>query len=332
MIDNSLVVLETENLFLKKIIKTDFRLFCGLHQNPIVMRYFEGGQKTMDEARTRLNDIIKHQNKYGFSYYNVFLKEANEYIGQTGLYYNSDMSVNLCYAFLEKFQGKGYATEAIIAVLKQGFDIFKFPIICAMSAVENHKSRHLLEKLGAKFSREGVLISGMRVIRYLIKKDEFYEAISKLKTYTYKQAVGCMLINKDKQIYMFERADFPDSWQCPEGGIEKNESELDAAFREIYEEIGIDKEKLKLIKISHNVFRYNFEEGYKVNECDGQKKRFFLFEFLGNDSDFNYTRTKEKQEFLNFKLVSKDEILQNNIPLFKKDMYIGVMEEFYQYL
>ena len=116
--------IETERLLIKKIQKMDFRYFLDLHTNPTIMKYFDGGAKTVPEAKQRFEEIMAHQEKYGFSYYSVFLKENNKYIGQTGLYYNYDMSLNLCYAFLEEFQGKGYATEALHICINELFISF----------------------------------------------------------------------------------------------------------------------------------------------------------------------------------------------------------------
>lgn len=328
---DDLIVLETENLILKKVSRVDFRSFCRIHQSPIIMKYFDGGVRTLEQARTRFNEIMDHQNKYGFSYYSVFLKSTDEYIGQTGLYYNYDMTVNLCYAFLEEFQGKGYATEAVIAVLKQGFEQLNFSVITTMSAPENSSSRHLLEKIGAKITKERILYSGMKAICYSITKDDFYEAVSKLKTNTYRPAIGCMLTNKDSKIYVFQRTDFTDCWQCPEGGVDDGENELEAVFREVYEEIGIEKNQLKLIKKSEKVFKYIFDKGYTKNGYNGQKKRFFLFEFLGNEKDFVYNKTNEKPEFSNVKIISKNEIV-DLVPSFKKQMYKDIIQEFNSYL
>lgn len=331
MKNNPLDVLTTENLVLRKIVKTDFRSFCRIHQSSTIMKYFDGGAKTLEQARTRFNEIMDHQDKYGFSYYSVFLNSTKQYIGQAGLYYNYDMTVNLCYAFLEDFQGKGYGTEAVIAVLKQGFEDLFFSEITTMSSFENQASMHLLEKLGGKVTKERTLLSGMKVLCYSIKKEDFYEAISKLKKYTYRPAVGCMLINKLGQIYAFQRADVPECWQCPEGGIDEGESELDAAYREVHEEVGIEKNKLRFLKKSSTAFRYKFDNGYQKYGFDGQQKRFFLFEFLGNENDFNYNSTHETQEFTHVKFISKDELPKLVFP-FKKEMYENAIKEFNQYL
>ena len=322
---DDLVVLETENLFLKKFVRTDFRNFCALHQNKTIMKYFDGGAKTLEQSRTRFNEIMKHQEKYGFSYYAIFLKETNTFIGQMGLYYNYDMTVNLCYALLEEYHGYDYSTEAAIAVLEEGFNRLNFSVISVMSAPENYASRHLIEKLGGIKTRNITFYSGMKVYGYSITRYNFYKALADMKKY--RKAVGAILINKDKQIYAFQRCDFPDTWQCPEGGLEQNEKDLDGIYRELYEEIGIEKNKLKLLSQTKGYIKYDFADGHSINGYDGQRKKFFLFEFLGNENDFNYTKTNEKQEFLQCKLVSKDECI-NLVPQFKKDLYEKVLKEF----
>ena len=56
MIKDNLVVIETERLFIKKIVSSDFRNFLSLHQNASVMQHFDGGAKTLEQAKRRFND------------------------------------------------------------------------------------------------------------------------------------------------------------------------------------------------------------------------------------------------------------------------------------
>ena len=143
MMDQNLIVLETERLFIKKIVPSDFRNFLRLHQNANVMKHFDGGAKTLEQAKRRFNEAMEHQEKFGFSYYNVFLKDNNTYIGQTGFFYNFDMTINLCYAFLTQYQHKGYATEALSSLLKYGFETLKIPAVTLMSTPDNLPSINL---------------------------------------------------------------------------------------------------------------------------------------------------------------------------------------------
>lgn len=331
MINDNIIVIKTENLTIKKFQKTDFRNFLSLHQNPVIMKYFDGGAKTLEQSKKRFNEVMQHQQKYGFSYYNIFLNDTNEYIGQGGLYYNYDMTINLCYAFLERFHNKGYATEAIVAILKYAFEKLNMSLITGMSAPENYPSRHLLEKVGFKITREKILMSGMRAICYSLSKNDFYDAVSKIKTYNYRKSVGAILINNNRKIYFFQRNDFPNTWQSVEGGIDDGEEPLDAIYREIKEEIGIDRNKLEYITETDKFYKYNFINNEIKHGFIGQQKKFFLFKFNGLMSDFDYRSTNEKQEFLNTKLVSTEEAI-NLVPEFKKSLYEIVLKNFDKYL
>ena len=50
----------------------------------------------------------------------------------------------------------------------------------------------------------------------------------------YRNCVGMMIINHEKKIFSAERHDFLGAWQMPQGGIEKNEKPLFAAFRDFF--------------------------------------------------------------------------------------------------
>jgi putative (di)nucleoside polyphosphate hydrolase len=131
---------------------------------------------------------------------------------------------------------------------------------------------------------------------------------------------------------MFERADFLGSFQGPEGGIEEGEDELETAYREIQEEIGITKDKLKLLSKSERCFKYNYSEDCTERHgCIEQEKLFFLFEFLGDESEFSYNDSGKTQEFKGFKLMNVADAIKV-IPEFKRKMYERVFECFKGFL
>lgn len=327
MMDQNLIVLETERLFIKKIVPSDFRNFLRLHQDANVMKHFDGGAKTLEQARRRFNEAMEHQEKFGFSYYNVFLKDNNTYIGQTGFFYNFDMTINLCYAFLTQYQHKGYATEALSSLLKYGFETLKIPAVTLMSTPDNLASINLATKMGAVFTKKGILASGLNVYKYRIGRDDFFKALPLIKNYKYRKAVGAILVDKNNSIYLFQRNDFPDTWQSVEGGIDGEETEENAIYREIYEEIGIHKDKLKFIKKCKDYYKYNYINNEIKYGYIGQKKLFFLFEFLGNISDFSFKNENNPQEFIDVKLCNTKDVIKLT-PDFKKDLYTNVLKEF----
>ena len=52
----------------------------------------------------------------------------------------------------------------------------------------------------------------------------------------YRPNVGLMLIGAERRIFVGRRLNQPDAWQMPQGGIDKGETPVEAACRELREE------------------------------------------------------------------------------------------------
>ena len=61
----------------------------------------------------------------------------------------------------------------------------------------------------------------------------------------YRLNVGLIVINDKGKLLLCKRKNI-NSWQFPQGGIDFGESPLKAARRELYEEVGIKKERCKI--------------------------------------------------------------------------------------
>ena len=116
-------------------------------------------------------------------------------------------------------------------------------------------------------------------------------------------------------------------WQFPQGGIEDNENSDSAIYREILEETGIKKDKIKLLKKMDKSLKYDFPpEVIKkniFNDYCGQEQYWYIFKFLGNDSDINLNSTNE-QEFITWEWKT-DDFMIKNIVEFKKCVYIKLI-------
>lgn len=161
----------------------------------------------------------------------------------------------------------------------------------------------------------------------------------------YRQNVGIVLL-KNNLIFAGFRIDVPESsktgWQMPQGGIDDGEDVLTAGYRELYEETGIKKEKVKLIKILPDTIKYDFTPevialmqkrnkriGYIGKMYKGQEQYWIVFEFIGNDGDINLKSTDEPQEFSKFDWKSAD-FLVNNVFEMKQEVYKKVFQELYK--
>ncbi len=119
------------------------------------------------------------------------------------------------------------------------------------------------------------------------------------------------------------------NWQFPQGGIDKNEDIFIAALRELYEEVGIEENKVKLIKESDHWYKYDLPKKYKRNnflweDFRGQKQKWFLFKLIEKaEIDLNNESNPEFDEF-NWVDYWKplDEIVD-----FKREIYEKVLTE-----
>ena len=112
----------------------------------------------------------------------------------------------------------------------------------------------------------------------------------------------------------------------PQGGVEKNEIFLEAAKRELEEETGI--KSIILIKELDGWYQYNLPKNLlgKVwkGKYRGQKQKWFVMKFLGNDKEVNI-KTKHP-EFSEWKWIELDKITDAVVD-FKQNIYKKVKEE-----
>jgi hypothetical protein len=73
----------------------------------------------------------------------------------------------------------------------------------------------------------------------------------------YRRCVAIFLV-KDGKVLVGQRRDVPGAWQLPQGGIEENESYLEAAKRELVEETGASS--VKTLGLTCSKYKYKFPE------------------------------------------------------------------------
>ncbi|HIM58646.1 MAG TPA: RNA pyrophosphohydrolase [Gammaproteobacteria bacterium] len=104
----------------------------------------------------------------------------------------------------------------------------------------------------------------------------------------YRANVGIVITNDKQQILLAKRYQ-QEAWQLPQGGIDKNETELEALFRELNEEVGLSPEHVEVVAKTPKWLRYDLPD-YHVRHkqkplCIGQKQVWFLLRLTsGEDS------------------------------------------------
>ncbi len=67
-------------------------------------------------------------------------------------------------------------------------------------------------------------------------------------------------------------------WQFPQGGVNRGERVEEALFRELKEEIGLERGDVEVLGSTRGWLRYRLPRQYVRDRCIGQKQRWFLLE------------------------------------------------------
>lgn len=147
-------VLETERLVIRQLRVEDAEFILKLLNEPgFIQNIGDRGVRTAADAEQYiLNGPVASYQQNGFGLWLVALKESGEPLGMCGLIKRDILEdVDIGYAYLHRFWGKGYAYEAALAVLHYGRDVIRLKRLVAITAPENPGSIRVLEKLGLRF-------------------------------------------------------------------------------------------------------------------------------------------------------------------------------------
>lgn len=150
-------VVETERLRMRELTEDDAEFVFRLLPDPEVM---EGigyrGVETLEDARRFIRrGPWTNQPRPGLGHFLVEEKASGEPTGTCGLLYRDNLDViDVGFAFLPEFWGRGYATEAAGAMLDHGRRTLGIERIVGLTSPDNAGSIRVLEKLGMSFERE----------------------------------------------------------------------------------------------------------------------------------------------------------------------------------
>ncbi|HUQ30596.1 MAG TPA: GNAT family N-acetyltransferase [Pyrinomonadaceae bacterium] len=147
-------VLETERLILRRFTVEDDEFVLELLTDPSWLRFIgDKGIRTPDAARDYISKtLVAMYERLGFGLYLTELKDEGIPIGMCGLIKRDSLEdVDIGFAFLPKFRGKGFAYESARAVMAYGKRAFGLNRLVAITSPDNHDSARVLEKLGFNF-------------------------------------------------------------------------------------------------------------------------------------------------------------------------------------
>lgn len=128
--------------------------------------------------------------------------------------------------------------------------------------------------------------------------------------------------NSKGRILAFERADQPDQWQLPQGGIDEGEQPVEGVWRELKEETGLGRKDVDLVDEYPEWTVYEWPDRVKKNgQRLGQAQRWFMFEAKSDDIE----PTPDGIEFCSWKWVKAGWLI-NQVVDFRKPSYERVLK------
>jgi putative (di)nucleoside polyphosphate hydrolase len=138
-----------------------------------------------------------------------------------------------------------------------------------------------------------------------------------------------MLIAADRRVFVGRRPGMPEdtAWQMPQGGVDKGETPVEAACRELAEEVGTAR--ALLLRETRDWITYDVPEKMRPaswkNRWHGQAQKWFALAFTGSDSDIDLDA--HEREFDDWKWIKGSELTGLVVP-FKRPIYEAVVKEF----
>lgn len=148
-------ILKTQRLILRPWKQEDFEPLARLNADSRVMEYFPSimSREESDQMALKLKSKLEEK---GWGLWAVELLDSHEFIGFIGLNELTQASlptfftpaVEIGWRLAFEHWGRGYATEGALASLQYGFETLKLPEIVSFTAVQNDRSRRVMERIG----------------------------------------------------------------------------------------------------------------------------------------------------------------------------------------
>ena len=145
----------TPRIKARRLTPGDLDDLATMYQTPSVMQTL-GGLLSREQTIAKLDDRLTHWDNFGFGYYAFEDKRAESFMGRGGLrqvIVDGIKEVEVAYAFMPDYWGKGLATEVVKELVSIAIDDIGLTSVIAFTLPENNASARVLEKVGFVFEK-----------------------------------------------------------------------------------------------------------------------------------------------------------------------------------
>ncbi len=149
----------------------------------------------------------------------------------------------------------------------------------------------------------------------------------------YRLNVGIVLINESGRVFWGRRHGH-DAWQFPQGGLAAGETALDAMYRELHEEIGLERQDIEVLGVTKRWLKYRLPKQYLRHGSEplviGQKQKWYLLKLVSSEQKVRLDLC-DSPEFDSWRWIDYHEP-QEHVIFFKKQVYTQALKELEHFL
>ncbi len=145
-----------------------------MNADPRVMATL-GGVMTPEATAAQLARFEAHWERYGFGRWTLRDPATGAFVGRGGLMHvlvDDRDEVEIGYAVVPEFQGKGLATELARESARVAFEELGLPELVCFTLATNRASQRVMERAGFRYERAGVRADLPHVF-YRLRADEW---------------------------------------------------------------------------------------------------------------------------------------------------------------
>ena len=175
--------------------------------------------------------------------------------------------------------------------------------------------------------------SSFAKLMYSMEKSKHYSIVKSHYTMVidragYRLNVGLILVNPSGRVFWGKRHGH-DAWQFPQGGLLAGEKPNDAMFRELHEEVGLDRQDVEILGITKRWLKYKLPKQYLRHGTEplviGQKQKWYLLKLVTSEQKVRLDLS-DSPEFDSWRWIEYHEP-EHLVIFFKKQVYEQALQE-----